>query len=87
MGKLETVLQDKGLNVRERDVAALVSKGLSNKEVANQMTLTEKTIKFHLTNTYRKLGLKSRAQLIVMCLPFMGYQDDGVVIATPPVKI
>lgn len=50
---------------REREVVDLVAKGLSNKEVANLLFVTEKTVKFHLTNIYKKLGLKSRAQLIV----------------------
>jgi DNA-binding NarL/FixJ family response regulator len=53
------------LSRREREVANLVAKGLSNKEVANQLFVTEKTVKFHLTNIFKALGYKSRAQLIV----------------------
>ena len=47
---LRDVLIQKGLSNREAEVAELVSKGLSNKEVANQLFVTEKTVKFHLTN-------------------------------------
>ena len=61
---LRDVLIQKGLSNREAEVAELVSKGLSNKEVANQLFVTEKTVKFHLTNIYKKMNVKSRAQLI-----------------------
>jgi hypothetical protein len=52
-----------------------VTKGLSNKEVANQLFVTEKTVKFHLTNIYKKMNVKSRAQLIVWCLPHLGFVE------------
>ena len=51
---LRDVLIQKGLSNRESEVAELVSKGLSNKEVANQLFVTEKTVKFHLTNIYKR---------------------------------
>src|SRR3954466_9895557 len=66
---LRDVLMQKGLSNREAEVAELVSKGLSNKEVASQLFVTEKTVKFHLTNIYKKMSVKSRAQLIVWCVP------------------
>ena len=72
---LRDVLMQKGLSNREAEVADLVSKGLSNKEVANQLFVTEKTVKFHLTNIYKKMSVKSRAQLIVWCLPHMGFVE------------
>lgn len=73
---LRDVLIQKGLSNREAEVAELVSKGLSNKEVANQLFVTEKTVKFHLTNIYKKMSVKSRAQLIVWCLPHLGFVDN-----------
>jgi DNA-binding CsgD family transcriptional regulator len=72
---LRDVLIQKGLSNRESEVAELVSKGLSNKEVANQLFVTEKTVKFHLTNIYKKMNVKSRAQLIVWCLPHLGFVE------------
>lgn len=72
---LRDVLIQKGLSNREAEVAELVSKGLSNKEVANQLFVTEKTVKFHLTNIYKKMSVKSRAQLIVWCLPHLGFVE------------
>lgn len=73
---LRDVLIQKGLSNREAEVAELVTKGLSNKEVANQLFVTEKTVKFHLTNIYKKMNVKSRAQLIVWCLPHLGFVEN-----------
>lgn len=61
----------KGLTKREAEVADLARRGLRTKEVANQLFVTEKTIKFHLTSIYKKLNVKSRAQLVVWCIPHM----------------
>lgn len=78
---LRDVLIQKGLSNREAEVAELVSKGLSNKEVANQLFVTEKTVKFHLTNIYKKMNVKSRAQLIVWCLPHLGFVENEPTVA------
>jgi RNA polymerase sigma factor (sigma-70 family) len=53
------------LSKREAEVVVLVAKGLSNKEVSNRLFVTEKTVKFHLTNIYKKENVKSRAQLTI----------------------
>ena len=81
---LRDVLIQKGLSNREAEVAELVSKGLSNKEVANQLFVTEKTVKFHLTNIYKKMNVKSRAQLIVWCLPHLGFVENDATPAGRP---
>lgn len=79
---LRDVLIQKGLSNRESEVAELVTKGMSNKEVANQLFVTEKTVKFHLTNIYKKMNVKSRAQLIVWCLPHIGFvEKEAAVVA------
>lgn len=74
---LRDILTQKGLSQREAEVAELVSKGLSNKEVANQLFVTEKTVKFHLTNIYKKMAVKSRAQLIVWCVPHLDFANNA----------
>tara|TARA_Y100000780_G_C13694331_1_gene420820 strand:- start:3239 stop:3649 length:411 start_codon:yes stop_codon:yes gene_type:complete len=73
---LRDFLLQKGLSNREVEVAELVSKGLANKEVADQLFVTEKTVKFHLTNIYKKMSIKSRSQLIVWCLPHLRIQEE-----------
>ena len=47
------------LTVREREIAVLVSEGLSNKEIANQTKLTQGTIKVYLHNIYAKLHIRN----------------------------
>ncbi|MGY1682907.1 LuxR C-terminal-related transcriptional regulator [Geodermatophilus sp. SYSU D01176] len=51
------------LTEQERTVATLVATGLTNKEVAASMLLSVKTVQFHLTRVYGKLGVRSRAEL------------------------
>jgi DNA-binding NarL/FixJ family response regulator len=51
-----------GLTDRELEILQLVASGLSNARIAAQLWVTEQTVKFHLSNTYRKLGVTSRTQ-------------------------
>lgn len=54
----------KNLSRSEVEVVILVLQGLINREVANQLCVAEKTIKFHLGNAYKKLNISRRSQLI-----------------------
>ena len=47
----------------EQRVAELAAAGGSNREIAQQLYVTPKTVEVHLTSTYRKLGISSRAAL------------------------
>jgi DNA-binding NarL/FixJ family response regulator len=47
----------------ERQVARLAATGLTNRQIAEQLFLSEKTIETHLSRAYRKLGIRSRTQL------------------------
>jgi DNA-binding CsgD family transcriptional regulator/tetratricopeptide (TPR) repeat protein len=51
------------LTEREREIAALVAQGRSNKQVAAALFLSEKTIEHHLSRVYGKLGVRSRTEL------------------------
>jgi DNA-binding NarL/FixJ family response regulator len=51
------------LTPREREVFALASRGLKNAEIADELFVSEKTIKTHLRNIYNKLNLSSKADL------------------------
>lgn len=53
------------LTERERTVAMAVVEGRSNKEVARQLDITERTVKAHLSAIYRKLGVRDRMQLVL----------------------
>ena len=48
------------LTRREIEILRLVAEGRSNREVAMQLWVTDQTVKFHLANTYRKLGVRNR---------------------------
>ncbi|MDY2777016.1 MAG: LuxR family transcriptional regulator [Collinsella sp.] len=52
------------LTKREREVARLVCRGMSNREVAQALFLSEKTVKSHMSNILSKLGVRDRAQLV-----------------------
>jgi len=52
-----------GLTIQELRVARAVAAGLSNREVASQLYLSPKTVEFHLSSVFAKLGLSSRRQL------------------------
>jgi DNA-binding CsgD family transcriptional regulator len=52
-----------GLTRAERRVAELAADGLTNKEIAQRLVVTVSTVEFHLSKTYAKLGIRSRAQL------------------------
>ena len=54
------------LTVRERDVLRLVADGLPNKQIARQLGISERTVKFHLSSVLRKLDAASRAQAAVI---------------------
>ena len=54
------------LTARERQIVRLVSKGLSNREVASRLNLTEGTIKAHLHNIYQKLAINNRTALAAL---------------------
>ena len=56
------------LTRREYDVLALLVKGNSNKDIADTMFISEKTVKNHLTSIFRKLGVKDRTQAAVYAL-------------------
>ncbi|MFV0126954.1 LuxR C-terminal-related transcriptional regulator [Streptomyces sp. HMX112] len=61
------------LTAREQEIFELVITGMSNQEVAQALVLSERTIKFHVSNLLRKLGVRNRTQAIVYardrCLP------------------
>jgi DNA-binding CsgD family transcriptional regulator/signal transduction histidine kinase len=56
------------LTPRELEVLQLVAYGLSNKEIAQRLSLSARTVNFHLDNVYSKLGVSSRTEAAVMAL-------------------
>lgn len=56
------------LTDREQDVLQLVVKGLSNKEIADALTISENTVKFHLKNILAKLHARNRTEAVAYAL-------------------
>lgn len=56
------------LSDRERDVLKLLAKGLVNREIANQLYISEKTVKNHISSIFRKLDVQDRTQAAVYAL-------------------
>jgi DNA-binding NarL/FixJ family response regulator len=57
------------LTRRERDVALLAASGLANREIAERLVLSVRTVESHLAQTYRKLGVKDRKALAEILAP------------------
>jgi len=51
-----------GLSDREREVLLMVADGLANKQIAKRLSISEKTVKAHLTSVFRQIGVTDRTQ-------------------------
>jgi DNA-binding NarL/FixJ family response regulator len=60
------VLQGRRLSPREREVRDLLLENLPNREIAERLAMSERTVKFHVSNLLGKFGVKRRADLIVL---------------------
>jgi ATP/maltotriose-dependent transcriptional regulator MalT len=52
------------LTSREHDVLALVADGLSNRDIAGRLAISEHTVKFHLASIFGKLGVSTRTEAV-----------------------
>lgn len=60
--------QEAGLSPREVEVLSLVTQGMSNQEISDRLFLTINTLKSHIRQAYKKIGVSSRAQAVAWCL-------------------
>jgi non-specific serine/threonine protein kinase len=68
------------LSPRERQVVALITRGLSNRQIAEQLVVTKYTVDRHVTNIRSKLGLGTRTQIVAWA-----YEHDRVRLTIPTV--
>jgi DNA-binding NarL/FixJ family response regulator len=60
----ESEAQKVGITPSEQRVLEALARGLSNKEIAQELWLTQQTVKFHLTHIYRRLGVGNRTEAV-----------------------
>ena len=58
-------MKNKILTNREQEIFNLLVLNKSTKEIATQLSISEKTVRNHISNTIQKLGVKGRAQAVV----------------------
>ncbi len=82
-GKVQTLKEDerllavmekhfpgvKDLSQREMEVFSLIIKGITNKEIARHLGISDNTLKTHIKNIYRKVGVTHKRELLVTKLP------------------
>jgi DNA-binding NarL/FixJ family response regulator len=56
---------DNALTMREKEVLLCLVKGMNNKEIAQSLFISDKTVKIHVSNIFKKLGVKSRSQVVI----------------------
>jgi DNA-binding NarL/FixJ family response regulator len=60
----EHLARTAGLTDREVTMLKAVARGLSNKQISQELFVTEQTVKFHLSNVYRKIGVANRSAAV-----------------------
>ena len=56
------------LTQREKDVLLLIKQGYTNREIANELYVTEFTVKSHVSNIFKKLKVKNRTRAILTAM-------------------
>lgn len=70
-----------GLTERELMIVKAVARGLSNQSIAKELWVTEQTVKFHLTNVYKKLGIANRTEAAGWAFA-NGFADEPAPVST-----
>jgi DNA-binding NarL/FixJ family response regulator len=68
------------LSAREREVLEMIAQGMRDKEIANLLFITDRTVKFHAQAIYRKLAVTNRTEAVSVAL------RRGIVALDPPVS-
>ena len=65
LSSLNPLPESSALTRRECEILATLTQGMTNKEIAHRLHISEKTVRNHLSSVYRKMGVRNRAQAIV----------------------
>jgi DNA-binding NarL/FixJ family response regulator len=66
------------LSPREQEILRLIAKGSSNREIAEQLFIAEKTVKNHVSNILSQLGLRDRTQAAIVVHSFLRGMTDSL---------
>lgn len=77
--KLRASVERPAFSHRERQVLALVSRGLTNSEIAERLLLAQSTVKSHLSSAFTKLGIRSRKEVTALLLDPEQAQSVGLI--------
>lgn len=64
----EEASQREALTPREREILVMLTEGKTNKEIANQLSLSEGTVRFHVSNILSKMGVNNRTEAVSLAL-------------------
>jgi DNA-binding NarL/FixJ family response regulator len=62
---MDTERKDSQLTEREKEVLLCLVQGMNNKEIAKALFISDKTVKIHVSNIFKKLDVKSRSQVVI----------------------
>jgi DNA-binding NarL/FixJ family response regulator len=71
------------LSEREREVFRLLARGLSNGEIAQELSISETTVKTHVTHILQKLNLRDRVQAVVLAYQTGVFEAEGSALKPP----
>ena len=64
----EETKEDSPLSPRENEILDLLSKGFANKEIAYQLSISERTVQFHIKSLFEKLEASSRTDVVIKAI-------------------
>ena len=76
-----------GLTPREREIVGVILTGCSNNDIAAKFSISEKTVKHHLTNIFDKVGVSSRLELALFALHYKLDLPSGEPAPRRPLKV
>ena len=76
----------RSLSRREEEIARLAAKGLSNRQISEQLDLSEHTVKNYLFRVFEKLGVSTRVELTLHALHLRPQKRQKVELTLPPLK-
>ncbi len=74
-GVLSVQGEIKGVAEKEKEIIRYVTQGLTNKEIASRLSVSEQTVKAHLNRIFRKLNVSNRSQLAVLAIETFSFKS------------